>query len=73
MRKEIVNCDKCGKDMTHSPNHYNNHLKFSLYYWHGGSVGGDEDKKEFDIDLCEDCARKLSGVLSSWLNNKKED
>ena len=73
MRKEIVTCDKCGKDMTDGNQYYNNHLKFTLRYWQGGSMGGDEDESKFDIDLCEDCTRELSGNIRQWLREKKQN
>ena len=69
MRKEIITCDKCGCDMTGTVFNQN-HLNFTLRYWHGGSMGGNEDKTKFDIDLCENCSRELAGYIRHWLREK---
>lgn len=37
--------------------------------WHGGSIGGEEDKDKFDFDLCESCAEELSNLIDIWLKN----
>jgi len=66
--KKII-CDKCGKEITNL--NYYNKLKFTLRYWHGGSMGGREDDENFDIDICEECAISLSGLLEKWMNENK--
>ena len=69
MKKTIITCDKCGKNLD--LDNYHNHVKIDLYYWHGGSMGGEEDRDKFDFDLCESCAEKLSNLIDNWLKNKK--
>ncbi len=69
MKKTIITCDRCGKDIT--LNKYYNRIAFNLYYWHGGSLGGEEDKDKFDFDICESCAEKLSNLINNWLKNEK--
>lgn len=71
MKKTIITCDRCGKNLDLDPNNYRNHVNFNLYYWHGGSLGGEEDKDKFDFDFCESCAEKLSNLINNWLKNKK--
>lgn len=74
MRKEVITCDRCGKDITLSVQMWNrqHHINLNLYYWHGGSMGGEEDIDNFNIDLCDECARDLSNNISKWLNSKKD-
>ena len=69
MKKTIITCDRCGKDLI--LDNYHNRINFNLYYWHGGSLGGEEDKDKFELDLCENCAEKLSQMLEKWIKNKK--
>ena len=69
MKKTIITCDSCGKDIASDK--YYNRIAFNLYYWHGGSLGGEEDKDKFDFDICESCAEKLSNLIDNWLKNKK--
>lgn len=71
-KKEIVKCDKCGKDISPDVIQYGckSHIEFELNYWHGGSLGGREDTDEFEIDLCDDCSRKLAQMINNWLNVK---
>lgn len=69
MKKQTIICDRCGKDITGSTN-YRNHLDITLEYWHGGSLGGIEDEDNFDVDLCDDCAQKLSTIIDKFLKNK---
>ena len=69
MKKTIITCDRCGIDLETQG--YRNHVNFNLYYWHGGSIGGEEDKEKFDFDLCESCARKLTNLINNWLKNEK--
>ena len=72
MKKETYTCDRCGEDITldiqmwHRPRNVN----FGLYYWHGGSIGGEEDIDRFDFYLCDKCAKELSDYLKNWLKNK---
>ena len=68
MKKTIITCDRCGRETS---DNYRNHVNFNLYYWHGGSIGGEEDKDKFDFDLCDSCAEKLSNLIDNWLKNKK--
>ena len=69
MKKTTRICDKCGKEITVF-DLYENHIEFTLHYWHGGSIGGSEDDVNFDFDLCSDCARELNGIIKNWLNGK---
>ena len=46
------------------------HIKFTLRYWHGGSLGGKEDEDDVELDLCDDCSRYLSDNIKKWLENK---
>ena len=75
MKEETYKCDRCGEDITlgvqmwHRPHHVN----FALYYWHGGSMGGEEDVDRFDFDLCDNCARQLSSLIKNWLKENKKD
>lgn len=72
MRKEIIKCDRCGKDI--SPDvlmyRYSSHIEFTLRYWHGGSMGGSEDEDNFVLDLCDNCSKELSGNIRKWLKTK---
>lgn len=68
IEKRII-CDKCGKEITNF--NYYNKLKFTLRYWHGGSIGGSEDDENFDIDLCEECANSLSWLLNKWIKGNR--
>lgn len=68
MKKIIITCDRCGKDLDLT---YRNHINFNLYYWHGGILGGEEDNDKFDLDICESCAEKLSKLIDNWRKNKK--
>jgi len=43
------------------------HVEFTLEYWHGGSIGGEEDRDHFDLDLCDDCSRELSYMIKKWI------
>lgn len=74
MKKEIYTCDKCGADITLGIQLWRRpyHTQLDLFYWHGGSMGGEEDIDHFDFYLCDDCARKLSNYLQNWLKNKNE-
>ena len=69
MKKTIITCDRCGKDLD--LDNYRNHVNFNLYYWHGGSLGGEEDKDKFDFDLCESCDEELSNLIDNWFKNKQ--
>lgn len=72
MRKEVIKCDKCGKDISPDKNYgCTSHIKFKLRYWHGGSMGGEEDDDNFSLDLCDDCSRELSMMIKNWLKKKK--
>lgn len=69
MRKETILCDRCGEDITDS--WYRNHIHLELNYWHGGSMGDDEDRDYHELDLCHDCARDLSMFIKKWKKTKK--
>ena len=72
MKKEVIKCDKCGKDIFPDKILYarTSHIKFKLSYWHGGSIGGSEDDDDFNLDLCDDCSRELSMMIKNWLKKK---
>ena len=74
MRKQIIKCDRCGKDISPDVLMYgcSSHIEFTLKYWHGGSVGGEEDSDHFKLDLCDECSRKLSYMINNWLKERKE-
>lgn len=71
MRKETILCDRCGKDITDSE--YHNHIDLELKYWHGGSMGGEEDIDYHELDLCHDCARDLSMFIKTWKKSEKNN
>lgn len=73
MRKEVIKCDRCGKDISPDVVYAENtsHLKFKLNYWHGGSIGGEEDIERFELDLCNDCSRDLSYQIKEWIKIKR--
>jgi len=73
MKSTVVTCDRCGKDISPDKSLYGHrsHIQFTLEYWHGGSMGGEEDRDHFNLDLCESCSRVLSMRLKEWLKNKK--
>ena len=70
----VIKCDRCGKDISPDKILYGerSHINFTLEYWHGGSMGGEEDRDHFDIDLCDQCSRNLSIFLKEWLKNKSK-
>ena len=72
MKKQIIKCDRCGKDISPDVLMYgcSSHIEFTLEYWHGGSIGGSEDQDNFVLDLCDDCSKKLSENISKWLKTK---
>ena len=74
MRKEVVKCDKCHGDISPDKIFYarTSHIEFTLVYWHGGSIGGKEDEDNFELDLCDDCSRELSQMITNWLSTKKK-
>lgn len=73
MRKQVIKCDKCGKNISPDVVYAENtsHIKFALNYWHGGSIGGEEDIDRFELDLCDDCSRELSYLIKEWIKEKK--
>ena len=78
MKKEIYKCDRCGDDISPDKIMYGrrSHIAFTLEYWHGGSIGGEEDRDHFNYDLCEDCSRELSWIMRKWMKRElkiKED
>jgi len=72
MRSMVIICDRCGKDISPDKRMYSkiSHIGFTLEYWHGGSMGGEEDRDRYDLDLCEDCSRDLARVMDGWLKEK---
>ncbi len=62
-------CDKCGKEIG---SYYISHVNLCLRYWHGGSIGGEEDEDKYSFDLCDDCSRQLSYKIKDWLKAKKK-
>ena len=72
MKKQIIKCDRCGEDISPDVLMYgcSSHIKFTLRYWHGGSLGGKEDEDDVELDLCDDCSRYLSDNIKIWLENK---
>ena len=44
-KKQIIKRDRCGEDISPDVLMYgcSSHIKFTLRYWHGGSLGGKED------------------------------
>lgn len=77
MKVEQIKCDRCGKDISPETILYGckSHINFELEYWHGGSMGGDEDIDKFELDLCDECSRDLSYNIKNWLkthNHKHE-
>ena len=73
MKKEFIKCDRCGKDISPDKRLYGrfSHIEFVLEYWHGGSIGGEEDEDNYALDLCDDCSRDLATKIDAWLNKKK--
>lgn len=73
MRKEVIKCDKCGEDISPDRILYGkkSHIEFELNYWHGGSVGGEEDIDRFELDLCDNCSRELSQNINDWIKSNK--
>lgn len=74
MKEVVIKCDRCGEDISPSVILYGNrsHIKFELNYWHGGSIGGDEDIDKFELDLCDDCSRELSHKIKEWLKTQNK-
>lgn len=75
MRKTTITCDRCGKEITDDINgfpHYLNNINLNLNYWHGGSMGGEEDIDRLHYEICGDCARSLYYTLKKWFK-KTED
>ena len=64
-----ITCDKCGKDISPDKIMYEctSHVSFALNYWHGGSMGGEEDIDYFNLDLCDKCSRELAHLIENWL------
>ena len=73
MKTEVIKCDRCGKDISPDVVYAENtsHLEFELNYWHGGSIGGEEDIDRFELDLCNDCSRDLSYQIKEWIKIKR--
>lgn len=65
MKTEKFVCDKCKKEIKNAQ--YLSHVDISLRYWHGGSMGGEEDIDRYTFDLCGDCAEQLSSNIKKWL------
>jgi len=74
MKEEVIKCDKCGKNISPKKLMYgcSSHVEFTLEYWHGGSIGGEEDRDHFDLDLCDDCSRELSYMIKKWIKENKK-
>ena len=75
MRKTIITCDRCGKEISNDINgfpHYLNDIDIRLNYWHGGSMGGEEDVDRLHYEICGDCARSLYHALKKWFKNTEE-
>ena len=73
MRETIITCDRCGKKIGNDINgfpHYLNSVNIRLTYWHGGSMGGDEDVDKHSFEICGDCARELSYIIEKWRKNQ---
>ena len=62
MRKEIVYCDACGKEVERGY-FRSGELSFKIDEWAGGSMGGREDIFIQKGDLCEECAHKLQKFI----------
>ena len=74
MRKTTITCDHCGKTIENDINgfpHYLNNVNIHLTYWHGGSMGGEEDVDRYNFEICGECARKLSHQIKKWLNKEE--
>jgi len=75
MKKEVIKCDRCGRDISPDKLMYGckSHIELDLEYCHYGSIGGSEDIDHFELDLCDDCSRDLSAFIKYWLKHKKND
>lgn len=69
MKTEIITCDRCGKDITNNIQYLNN-INLNLKYWHGGSMGGEEDVDRLQCEICGDCARSLYYTFKKWLGRR---
>lgn len=69
MKITVIKCDRCGKDITDSQ--YKNHIRFTIRYWHGGSMGGSEDEDCHEFDLCDDCAMEYGSLTRKFMCNKQ--
>ena len=70
MKKTIYTCDRCGKEITEDINghpRYLNTFNLRFYFWHGGSMGGEEDISHIECELCEDCTRNFYHNIKNWL------
>jgi hypothetical protein len=68
MKVTVIKCDRCGKDISDS--HYKNRIRFTIRYWHGGSIGGSEDEDEHEFDLCGDCAMEYGELTKNFIEQK---
>lgn len=68
MKITVIKCDRCGKDITDS--HYKNHIRFTIRYWLGGSIGGSEDEDCHEFDLCDGCAMGYGSLTKNFIEQK---
>lgn len=68
MKITVIKCDRCGKDITDS--NYKSHIRFTIRYWHGGSMGGAEDEDCHEFDLCDDCAMEYGALTRNFTKQK---